>query len=98
MLIYVDDIILASKRIEKLETVKTKLKTAFKMVDLGPIHDILGINVERQGLTGSIRLSQRKYTEELIAKFNMENAKTVSTPIEVNTKITKEMSPKSEEE
>ena len=98
MLIYVDDIILASKRIEKLETVKTKLKTAFKMVDLGPIHDILGINVERQGLTGSIRLSQRKYTEELIAKFNMENAKTVSTPMEVNTKITKEMSPKSEEE
>lgn len=66
LLSYVDDIILASKKIERLEFVKSKLKSTFKMVDLGPIHDILGINVKRQGLTGSIYLSQKKYIEELI--------------------------------
>jgi len=33
-----------------------------------------------------------------IARFNMEDAKTVLTPIDANTKITKEMSPRSEEE
>lgn len=98
VLIYVDDLILASKKIEKLDFVKSKLKSAFKMVDLGPIHDILGINVERQGLTGSIRLSQKKYIEELKTKFNMENAKTASTPLEANAKVTKDMSPKSENE
>lgn len=98
MLIYVDDLILVSKKIEKLEFLKSKLKLAFKMVDLGPIHDILGINVEREGLTGSIRLSQKKYIEELIANFNMKDAKTISTPLEVNIKITKEASPRSEDE
>lgn len=98
MLIYVDDLILASKRVEKLESIKSKLKSAFKMVDLGPIHDILGIYVERQGLTGSIYISQKKYIEDLIAKFNMEDAKTVSTPMETNTRITKESSPRSEDE
>lgn len=98
MLIYDDDLILVSKKIEKLEFLKSKLKLAFKMVDLGPIHDILGINVEGEGLTGSIRLSQKKYIEELIAKFNMEDAKTISTPLEVNIKITKEASPRSEDE
>lgn len=98
MLIYVDDLILASKKVEKLERVKSKLKSAFKMVDLGPIHDILGINVERQGLTGSIYLSQKKYIKELVSKFNMEDAKSTSTPMETNMKVTKEMSPKSENE
>lgn len=98
MLIYVDDLILASKKVENLERVKSKLKSAFKMVDLGPIHDILGIGVERQGLTGSICLSQKKYIKELVAKFNMEDAKPTSTPMETNMKITKEMSPKSEDE
>lgn len=98
VLIYVDDLILASKKLKRLELIKSKLKSAFKMMDLGPIHDILGINVERQGLTGSIYLSQKRYIEELIARFNMENAKTVSTPIEANTRITKKTSPRTEEE
>lgn len=96
MLIYVDDLILTSKKLKRLELIKSKLKSAFKMMDLGPIHDILGINVKRQGLTGSIYLSQKRYIEE--ARFNMENAKTVSTPMEANTRITKEMSPRTEQE
>jgi len=96
MLIYVDDLILASKNIKKLEFIKSKLKSVFKIMDLGPIHDIFGMNVERQGLTGNIHLSQKKCIKELIGKFNMEDAKTVSTLVEANTRITKEM--RSEEE
>jgi len=37
MLIYVDNLILVSKKIEKLEIVKSKLKSAFKMLNLEPI-------------------------------------------------------------
>jgi len=37
MLIYVDDLIVASKKVTKLEA-KSKLQTAFKMTDLEPIH------------------------------------------------------------
>lgn len=97
-IIYVDDIILASKTIVKLEAIKSKLKSAFKVVDLGPIHNILGINVKRTGQTGSIFLSQEKYIKELLRRFNMEDAKMVSTPIESNTKVTKEMCSSSEAE
>ena len=68
------------------------------MTDLGPIKEILGIKIDRTKLTGSIRLSQKKYTNELVARFNMQNAKKVSTPIESNAKISKEMRPLNEEE
>lgn len=54
--------------------------------------------MQREGATGKIRISQSKYIKELIEKFNMEYAKAVSTPIESNLKITKEMCPTTENE
>lgn len=98
IIIYVDDLILASKTLQKLESIKAKLKSAFKMVDLGQISNILGINVHREGDIGPIHLSQEKYVVELLKKFNMEDSKTVSTPIESNFKVTKDMCPASEDE
>jgi len=98
VIIYVDDLILASKSIKELEFVKTQLKAEFKMVDLGAVQDVLGINIKREGQTGSMFLSQKKYVQELLKKFSMDNAKTVSTPLEPNMKITKEMCPKTNAE
>lgn len=98
VMIYVDDLILASKSIKELEFVKMQLKSEFKIVDLGAVQDVLGINIKREGQTGSMFLSQKKYVQELLKKFNMENVKTVSTPLEPNTKITKKMCPKTEAE
>ncbi|XP_026674581.1 trypsin-1-like [Ceratina calcarata] len=98
MVIYVDDILLASKSIKELDKVKLSLKQEFEMTDMGPVKNILGINIKRDRHTGAITLSQEKYIEELIKKFNMQEAKGVSTPIESNTKISKEMSPQNDEE
>lgn len=55
MIIYVDDLILASKDKKELYSVKQKLKSEFEIVDLGEITDILGVHVEREG---EIKLSQ----------------------------------------
>lgn len=65
------------------------------MVHFKSIYNILEINVGQQG---SIYLLQKKYIEELVIKFNMEDANIASTSIEINTRITKEMSPKSKDE
>jgi len=51
-----------------------------------------------EGETGKMHLSQKKYVEELLEKFDMKHAKTVSTPIDPNLKITKEMCPTMEDE
>lgn len=98
VIIYVDDLILASKELDRLEYIKSKMKSTFKMTDLGQVRNILGINVQREGATGRMHLSQEKYIEDLLEKFNMKHAITVSTPMDPNLKITKEMSPSTEEE
>jgi len=97
-IIYVDDLILASKDINMITSVKTKLKSAFKMTDLGTINNILGIKVQCEDEIGKICLSQRKYVNELCEKFDMRNVKTVPMLIESNVKMSKEMHPKTEDE
>jgi len=98
VIVYVDDLILASKELSRLEYIKSKMKSMFKMTDLGQVNNILGINVRREGETGKMHLSQEKYIEELLEKFDMKHAKTASTPIDPNLKITKEMCPTTEDE
>ncbi|KAL0281595.1 UNVERIFIED_CONTAM: hypothetical protein PYX00_002534 [Menopon gallinae] len=56
------------------------------------------INIKRDSDTGNMTLTQRNYIEELIKKFGMENAKEIGTPMELNVKVSKEMSPKDENE
>ncbi|KAL0270634.1 UNVERIFIED_CONTAM: hypothetical protein PYX00_007980 [Menopon gallinae] len=98
LLICVDDILLASKSLEEMNEIKELLKREFEITDLGPINTILGINIKRDSDTGNMTLTQRNYIEELIKKFGMENAKEIGTPMELNVKVSKEMSPKDENE
>lgn len=70
----------------------------FKMKDLGPISNILGINVTRKGPTGNIKLTQTKYIQSLLNKFNMTECKPVATPMEISTVLTKQSSPQTNEE
>lgn len=89
--IYVDDLIPISKNIRELEFINTQLKSVFKIVDLRAIRSILSIEVKREGQTGNVFLSQRKYVQELLNRFNMENAKRVSMFFEPNIKVTSEI-------
>lgn len=98
MIIYVDDILLASKCLKEIDKVKEKLKMEFEINDLGKVSDILGIHIEREGEIGKMKLTQEKYVKELLTKFNMNSADIVATPIESNTKISKELGPKSDTE
>jgi len=98
LLIYVDDLMLASKNINKLMELKTKLKTEFRMTDLGPLSQILGINVIREEATGRIQLNQREYIKELISRFKMDESKTVSTPCAVSQKLMEKDKSSTEEE
>lgn len=84
IIIYVDDLLIASADFKKLKVVKDLLKKQFTMNDLGPVSNILGIRVERQGQKGKIKLNQSLYIEDLLERFNMKNCKTANTPLEAN--------------
>lgn len=78
ILVYVDGMILASRK--QNELIKLKMKLEFKMQDLGPINHILGIDIERDELTGKFFLSQEQNVKTLVERFNMTEAKEAVTP------------------
>ncbi|UYV60978.1 hypothetical protein LAZ67_1002975 [Cordylochernes scorpioides] len=89
--IYVDDLIIAAEREDTLKSFKESMKRIFKIKDLGAINCCLGIRIQMKE-DGSISIDQERYIEELLAKYRMKEAKPISTPMDSNSKLTKNSS------
>ena len=96
MAVYVEDFLLFSNDQSLVDSVKQQLSSDFQMKDLGEVRQILGMNITRSD--GIVANDQKKYIEELLTKFRMEDCNTVSTPMDNNQKLTKDMYPKTAEE
>jgi hypothetical protein len=64
------------------------------MKDLGVAKKILGMRITRDRKNRKLTLSQGEYTEKVLERFRMQNAKPVSTPLASHFKLNKEMCPK----
>jgi histone deacetylase 1/2 len=78
VLIYVDDIIVAS-------LTKDALAQEFALKDLDELHYFLGIEVNK--VPDGIILSQDKYAYDLLKKVNMSDCKPVSSPLATSKKL-----------
>lgn len=81
LLLYVDDILIASQSKMEVDLLKKLLRTEFEMKDLGPARRILGMDILRDRRSGVLRLSQEKYLEQVLKTFGMQDASSVQTPI-----------------
>jgi hypothetical protein len=86
---YVDDIIISSQSEERLRTVKIALQQKYRMKDLGDLNWFLGVTFEKTS-TGAF-LHQSSYVKKLLDKYQMQNCRGVSTPVEVGTLADTEM-------
>ena len=77
--IYVDDLILTGDWTDEIAAFKLALLGRFKIQDLGRLEHCLGFNVHYPK-DGSILLNQVSYIDQLILKFNMQDAFTTATP------------------
>ena len=66
---------------------KSQLSAKFKMTDLGPAHQFLGIQIERNCQACTIRIHQKPYTESVLKRFGMEACNGVSTPMDPNVQL-----------
>ncbi|KAJ8717783.1 hypothetical protein PYW07_005713 [Mythimna separata] len=87
--VYVDDLLLFTNNQETKSYIKEQLHKQFKIKDLGDVSYCIGIHVERDRKRGVIYLDQRKYILEVLQKYGMSNCKTVRTPMEPNTKLSR---------
>ncbi|KAL6347430.1 hypothetical protein AAG906_025145 [Vitis piasezkii] len=56
------------------------------------------MRIIRDKVNGTLKLSQSEYVKKVLSRFNMNEAKPVSTPLGSHFKLSKEQSPKIEEE
>ena len=81
-LIWVDDILIASNSDSCLYDIKQAFKDNFNIKDLGTISRFLGIDFVFE--KDEISMSQARYIEKLLERFNMHNCKAKLTPCDPN--------------
>ncbi|KAE8686612.1 Methyl esterase 17 [Hibiscus syriacus] len=98
LLLYVDGMLVAGPNKDHIEELKAQLAREFEMKDLGSANKILGMQIHRDRSNRKIWLSQKNYLKKILSRFNMQDCKSISTPLPINFKLSSSMSPSSEEE
>ena len=86
--------LVAGSNMQEINVLKRKLANSFAMKDLGAAKQILGMRITRDRKNRKLTLSQNEYIQKVLKRFNMHNAKPVSTPFASHFKRSKEMCPK----
>ena len=71
LVLYVDDILLATNDIGMLHETKRFLSKKFEMKDLGDASFVLGILIQRDRSRGILGLSQRSYIDKVLKRFGI---------------------------
>jgi hypothetical protein len=79
LVVYVDDMVIAGHG-DVVQMVKEKIKLNLDTTELGPIHWLLGVQVQRDK-DGSFFLSQEHYIKSVLERFGMQSCRPVSTPL-----------------
>ena len=93
LLLYVDDMLIVGHDKNMISKLKKDLGSQFAMKDLGPAQQILGMRIIRDRKKKRLWLSQEKYIEKVLNRFNMKDAKSVSTPLAAHFKLSADLCP-----
>ncbi|CAL8156616.1 unnamed protein product [Prunus armeniaca] len=85
--LYVDDLIYTGNDVAMFNDLKKSMMHEFDMSDLGLMHYFLGIEVVQS--SAEIFISQKKYVQEILDRFEMKDCNSVCTPIEIGLKLVK---------
>ncbi|XP_061360745.1 secreted RxLR effector protein 161-like [Gastrolobium bilobum] len=86
--LYVDDLIFTGNCDVMFEEFKKSMMNEFEMTDLGMMHYFLGISVAQS--SDGIFISQNKYVEDILDRFQMKDCNPVHTPVECGLKLHKD--------
>ncbi|CAI7790330.1 unnamed protein product [Closterium sp. NIES-54] len=93
--VYVDDMILLFESKANMEQMKLSLQQRLKCKDLGDLTHYLGMAITRNRPARTITLSQSHYIDQVLEKFEMAQAKPVSTPLPFGHQLAPPSSPSS---
>uniref|UniRef100_A0AAV1VIC9 Reverse transcriptase Ty1/copia-type domain-containing protein n=1 Tax=Peronospora matthiolae TaxID=2874970 RepID=A0AAV1VIC9_9STRA len=86
ILVYVDDVLVTGSSPKLIAHTKEDLKTRFEMTDSGKCAFVLGIEL-LDGEDGSVTLCQRRYVDDILKRFGMDDCKAVSSPVNMSSRL-----------
>ncbi|KAG4223799.1 hypothetical protein PC116_g27739 [Phytophthora cactorum] len=84
VLVYVDDVLITGSSPELISRTTNDLKTRFEMTDSGKCVFVLGIELV-DGPDGSVTMCQRRYVDDILKRFGMDECKAVVSPVDMST-------------
>ena len=87
--------LLSGRNPGELTELVRKLQLKFAMKDLGPARHILGMKISRHREKRQLFLSQTDYIGRVLERFIMQSAKSASTPLPVNLRMSQRDCPTS---
>lgn len=81
IVLYVDDMLIASNDERSLNEIKRKLMKNFEVTDLGEPKMFLGIEIKRDRTARTMTLTQEEYINKILTKFGFNDSKQTQTPM-----------------
>jgi Reverse transcriptase (RNA-dependent DNA polymerase) len=94
LILYVDDILLASNDKNMMRKSKKFLFKHFNMKDLDEMSYVLGLKIHRDRNKGILGLSQQAYIDKILKQYGMKNFKPGNTPLAKGDKFSLNQCPK----
>jgi hypothetical protein len=94
VLVHVDDCTIAATTQVLVKHFKAGISKHVEITDLGELHWLLGIEIKRDRERRTIHLSQRAYIDSIIRRYNLDNLKPASTPMQQGLILTMAHTPK----
>ena len=99
LLLYVDDMLIASKNRDEIERLKKRLAFEFEVKDLSDAQRILRMEICRDKKNMSVWLTQKSYLKKVVERFGMDDkTKPVCTSLTPHFKLNSSSCPISQEE
>ena len=98
LFIHVNDTMITGSSSRLIDEYERRIGNIFAITHLGPVSCLLGLAITCDCSKQTLHLSQEAYINSIIHHFNLEDAKSMSTPIDSNTRLTKENCPTSVED
>jgi len=76
LILYIDDILLATNDLGLLHETKKFLSRNFEVKDMGEVSYVIGIEIFHNRSQGLLSLSQKTYINKILEKFKMERCLT----------------------
>ena len=88
VVVYVDDILVMSDEMSRVEKMKKHLCAKWKCVDQGAVHHILGMKITRDEV--SLKIDLEQYCLEAAERFGLHHSKPKNTPMQVSPSFDKD--------